>query len=109
MAIQRKQRALKMALKFILKNITTKVRLNDTYLLNPTTISKIESGVALRKDATERYFEVFVDLIDSYRCKHDDESCEHGMAKAVLFDMFMLSLNKETEAERKIKRLVPKN
>jgi len=95
------QNPLKMALRFLLKkNIATRSILNTRYLLNRVTLRRIGRGESLKKYAAERYFEVFVDIINDYRCRYPDDAKEHKEAKAVLFDMFLIAMGKLTETER---------
>ena len=94
--------ALTIALKFILKkDLTNKRSLRDGYGLCPSTINKIERGEAVRNHAYEKYFETFFGIINDYRCRIDDNDEKHQAAKALLFDMFLLNMGREREAERR--------
>ena len=106
MAIQetrksKKQRALQIALRFILKkDILNKRCLRDGYGLCPQTINKIEAGKSIQH-SREKYFDAFFDIIDNYRCRYegnDDQKCL--AAKEILFDMALLQMGKQREAER---------
>ena len=103
----KQQKPLTMALKFILKNnLATRTQLCSKHILDPKTLRKIEANKTLRHDASSRYLEVFLDIIDNFRCSYEDDDEKHLAAKAILFDMFLLSIGKPTEAERHKNKLL---
>lgn len=103
--LENKMKALKMALEFILLNITSKNSLRQGYGLSFDTLSRIENSEPIRSATAEKYMSVFVEIIYDYRSRYREDSPRRKSATDFMMDLLLVCSSGKSEKER-VKREV---
>lgn len=93
-------KALRMALEFILLNITNKNGMRQAYGLSSNTLSKIENEEPIRMAAADKYMSFFVKMIYDYRSRYREDSPRRKSATELLVDLMLVCSTGKSEKER---------
>lgn len=93
-------KAMRMALEFILLNITSKNSLRQGYGLSFDTLSRIENAEPIRNATADKYLSCFVEMIYDYRSRYREDSPRRKSATDFLMDLMLVCSMGKSEKER---------